>query len=64
MDDAVYQRTKEQRDHFKEMADLYKLRLEAAESIIMAIDRRMGPRWTQKLADALTANNPGTDHGK
>lgn len=54
MDDIVYERTKEQRDHWKEMADIYKAQAARAEEIILQIDVRMGHGWTKQLAEALT----------
>lgn len=52
---VLVDRITEQRNHWKDMAKLYKARLDATEAIIIGIDRRMGHGWTRKLADALTA---------
>lgn len=53
-EDPVHARIREQRDHWMEMAELYRRRARVAEAIIQQIDCKMGVDWTKELADALT----------
>lgn len=55
MNEVVQERTREQRDYWKDMCGIYKARAERLEALVLQIDGRMGHGWTQKLADALTA---------
>ena len=63
MDDVVYDRTKEQRDYWKERAERLLESANRLQAIIDRIDRRLGQGWTAKLADALTPASGGAVDG-
>lgn len=60
-ENVLVDRISDQRDHWRDMAKLYKAKMEVAEGVIAGIDKRMGPGWTQRLKDVLTAGDAAGD---